>query len=103
MSIDGINLLNYVQEARLNTDTAGINNKQVENSSFDNILSQAIDLTNATDFENQMENINLVSGEVNDLHSVIIAGEKADVALNLTVQIRNKVLDAYNEIMGMQI
>ena len=37
------------------------------------------------------------------IHSVVLAGEKAEVALQLTLQIRNKVLDAYNEVMRMQI
>jgi len=41
-------------------------------------------------------------GKNYDLHEVIIATEKADLSFRLLNQIRNKVLDAYQEIMRMQ-
>jgi len=46
---------------------------------------------------------NLVLGESHNVHEVIIAAEKAELALQLTNKFRNKVLDAYNEIMRMQL
>jgi flagellar hook-basal body complex protein FliE len=45
---------------------------------------------------------NMVSGNVNDVHEVMIAMEKASVSLNLAVEIRNRVLESYREIMRMQ-
>jgi flagellar hook-basal body complex protein FliE len=42
-------------------------------------------------------------GDIDNIHEVMIAQEKATVALQYTVQIRDKVLEAYNEIMRMQI
>jgi len=38
-----------------------------------------------------------------DLHDVMIAMEKADISLRLLVQVRNKAVDAYHEIMRMQV
>lgn len=38
-----------------------------------------------------------------DLHDVMIAMEKADISLKLLVQVRNKAVDAYQEIMRMQV
>jgi flagellar hook-basal body complex protein FliE len=38
-----------------------------------------------------------------DLHDVMIAMEKADITLRLLVQVRNKAVDAYKEIMRMQV
>jgi len=38
-----------------------------------------------------------------DLHDVMIAMEKADISLKLLVQVRNKAVDAYKEIMRMQV
>lgn len=38
-----------------------------------------------------------------DLHDVMIAMEKADISLQMLVQVRNKTVDAYQEIMRMQI
>lgn len=43
-----------------------------------------------------------LGGDV-DLHDVMIASEKAGVAMQLTVQIRNKVVEAYQEVMRMQV
>ena len=42
-----------------------------------------------------------VIGQTNDIHSVMIAGQKATVALELTTQVRNKVLEAYQNVMQM--
>jgi flagellar hook-basal body complex protein FliE len=43
-----------------------------------------------------------VGGDV-DLHDVMIAGEKASVAMQLTLQIRNKLVEAYQDVMRMQV
>jgi len=38
-----------------------------------------------------------------NLHSVMIDLEKADIALQFTLQVRNRIMEAYNEIMRMQL
>jgi len=43
------------------------------------------------------------AGKTDNIHEVMIAAQKADIAIQFTLQIRNKILDAYNEIMRMQI
>ena len=45
----------------------------------------------------------MVAGEITDIHQVMIAAEKASVGLELVVEIRNKLLESYREIMRMQI
>ena len=45
----------------------------------------------------------LASGQDKDIHNTMIAMEKAGVSLQLTMQVRNKVLEAYQEIMRMQV
>lgn len=47
--------------------------------------------------------VNLAIGNVDDLHTVTINAEKASFALNLTTTVTSKVLNAYNEIMKMNI
>ena len=44
----------------------------------------------------------LVSGEVKDVHEVMIAAQKADLALQFTMQIRSQIMQAYQEIMRMR-
>jgi flagellar hook-basal body complex protein FliE len=43
------------------------------------------------------------TGGPTDLHDVMIAMEKADISMRLAVQVRNKAVDAYQEIMRMQV
>jgi flagellar hook-basal body complex protein FliE len=43
------------------------------------------------------------TGESVNLHELMISMEKADISLRLMVQVRNKAIDAYQEIMRMQI
>jgi flagellar hook-basal body complex protein FliE len=45
----------------------------------------------------------LVTGEVQDVHEVMIAAQKASLSLQMTVQVRNKVVEAYQEVMRMQL
>ena len=42
-------------------------------------------------------------GEIADVHEVMIAAEKAGVAFELVMEIRNKLVDAYQEFMRMQV
>jgi flagellar hook-basal body complex protein FliE len=45
----------------------------------------------------------LISGEVEDVHQVMIAAEEASVAFEMMMEIRNKLLEAYQDIMRMQV
>ena len=45
----------------------------------------------------------LINGEDVELHDVMIASQKASITLNATLEIRNKVVEAYQEIMRMQV
>lgn len=45
----------------------------------------------------------LATGEIKDIAEVTIASEKATLALQMTVQVRNKVLEAYQEMMRMPV
>jgi flagellar hook-basal body complex protein FliE len=45
----------------------------------------------------------LVRGEVGDIHQVMIAAQKASVGLDLVIEMRNKLLESYRELMRMQV
>ena len=45
----------------------------------------------------------LISGEPVELHRVILAGEEAGLAFELMTSVRNKLVDAYQEVMRMQV
>lgn len=76
---------------------------QSENNDFSKILNDLVSDANNTDFQDKASNINLMLGEAENTHDTMIAAEKADLSLRLTIQIRNKIIDAYTEVMRMQI
>lgn len=53
--------------------------------------------------ESEKLNVQLAAGKVEHLHDVTIAAEKALIALQLTTQVRDKAIEAYQEVMRMQI
>lgn len=74
-----------------------------DNLSFKDFLLDAIYAVNKLQLEAEQKQQLLATGQINNLHEVTIASEKADIALQFTVQIRNKIIEAYNEVMRMQI
>lgn len=47
--------------------------------------------------------VKLATGDIDDIAQVMIASERASLTLNLAVQVRNKVIEAYQEIMRMPV
>ncbi|HHV46962.1 MAG TPA: flagellar hook-basal body complex protein FliE [Tissierellia bacterium] len=74
-----------------------------EISDFSSLLDNALNRVNQLQMESDRYKVLLSIGEVDNLHDVTIAAEKANIALQLTLSIRNKVIEAYQEIMRMQI
>lgn len=71
--------------------------------SFSEALQKAAEQVNTlqNDAANQAQLFAL--GQTNDIHSVMIAAQKATVALELTTQVRNRVLESYSEVMRMSM
>ena len=66
-------------------------------------LKQGLDQVNRAQFQAaDLANEAAIGGDV-DLHDVMIASEKAGVAMQLTLQIRNKIVEAYQDVMRMQV
>ena len=65
-----------------------------KNAAYDTTKLQNIAENTTTDF---------VTGKIDNIHKVLIDQEKANVALQFTVELRNKAIDAYKEIMRLQM
>jgi len=76
--------------------------KQPEKS-FGEFLSDALSNVNQLQHEARQASMNLAAGKIQDISEVTIAAEKATVALQLTMQVRNKAVEAYQEVMRMQV
>jgi flagellar hook-basal body complex protein FliE len=72
-------------------------------SSFSEILNGAIgEVEGARASANQSVE-RFLSGEGEDLHSTILASQRADLEFQMFMQVRNKVVSAYQEIMKLQM
>jgi flagellar hook-basal body complex protein FliE len=70
---------------------------------FQTYLKQALGEANDLQYQADQAIQQLVGGGKGDLQETTIALEKADVSFRLMMQIRNKILDAYQEIIRMQV
>ena len=87
----------------LNGKPAGTANVSGGDAAFQDFLTQAIESAELTTADSRAYTDALLIGEVNDIHRATIAAREAELAVNLTVQIRNRLVDAYTEIMRMQV
>jgi len=98
MQINSITSLPKIAEVPGSSKT-----NETNNVSFGDFLQNAINETNNLQLESTQITEDFLTGKTDDIHSVMIAGEKANLALQFTMQVRNKVVDAYKEIMNMQV
>lgn len=77
--------------------------EQDNGESFGRALRDAINTTNDLQKQSNQEIQKLMAGETQDLHDTMIAVQKADLSFQMMMQVRNKLLQAYQEIMRMQV
>lgn len=73
------------------------------NIPFQTMFEDAINNVKTTDANVNQELYNLSTGQSDDLHNLTIASTKATLSVQMLVQLRDKALDAYNEIMRMSV
>jgi flagellar hook-basal body complex protein FliE len=72
-------------------------------SGFADALRQAVAEVNSLQQEAGAEIRQLVTGESEDLHKTLLAVQRSDIAFQLMLEVRNKVVQAYQEIMRIQV
>ncbi len=79
--------------------------KQIEEptKNFKDVLVDALKKTNELQLESDRLNAALAAGRVDDVSQVVVAAQKAELAIQLTLQLRNRAASAYQEIMRMQV
>ena len=69
---------------------------------FAGMFQAMVEQTSALDAKASEAVTGLLSGQGVDIHDAMIATEKADMAFELALQVRNKAVAAYQQMMGMQ-
>ena len=74
-----------------------------ESKTFGDFMKDLVHDANTSALQADTKMQDVAAGRNKDLHGAILAMEKADVQFRLLTQVRNKVIDAYREIMKMQV
>jgi flagellar hook-basal body complex protein FliE len=78
-------------------------NQNSQDENFSNTLNDFLQEVNELQLENKQTTEEFLNGEITDLHQVTIAAQKARVSMELLLQVRNKLIESYQEIMRMQV
>ncbi|MFH2123579.1 MAG: flagellar hook-basal body complex protein FliE [Pseudomonadota bacterium] len=81
-------------------DTSAVS---IAKNGFADIMKSTIDQVNQAQNSGDKAVEQLNTGNAESLHEVMLAVEEADISLKMLVQMRNKALSAYEEIMRMQL
>ena len=71
--------------------------------SFGEMLNKALEDVNGAQLKADETAKRFLTGEIQDVHQVVIAMEEARLMMQLAVEVRNKVVEAYQEISRMQV
>ncbi len=88
---------------QISSDISAQKGSDQATGSFESTLSGFIN--NVNDLQNSANNAidQMATGQAADVHEVMVAMEKAKISFDLLMEVRNKMLDAYKQIMQMQI
>jgi len=103
MAIDIVGSLPLKTLAAQPLNAVKTDNSSNNNVSFGQLLTNALGDVNKLQLNANQASVDLASGKIKDVSETVIATEKASIALQLTMQVRTKVIDAYQEIMRMQV
>lgn len=100
MAIESVSSVNSLLSSLNATSQTSAENA---GTSFSDLLKDAIGQVEGVQAENNANSIELLSGQSTEIHTALIEAQKAELTFNLAVQVRSKVIDAYNEVMRMQL
>jgi len=103
LEIDVFKVLPKITEAGPKPETLIDKNEAAgPGESFSNLLTKSMDELNSLQTQKDVLTQKLVTGETEDIHSVMLAAEKAEMALQLAVRITNQVIRSYEELMRLR-
>jgi flagellar hook-basal body complex protein FliE len=109
--MDGFSIRSSDAMLRTGRTTSELRNSEINKEagatgdvqSFADTLKSAVNSVNELSHEANKQIQKLATGETKNIPEVMIAAEKSSVAFKLMLQVRNKIIDAYQEVMKMQV
>lgn len=78
-------------------------NLQKNEGDFSKFLTDALFQVDALQKKSDVATLDLATGQVQDLSEVMVALEKASLSMSMAVATRDKMIDAYNQVIRMQL
>lgn len=106
MNVEALNFqptIRALTAAAPGTDSSKRTNTDNSFDSFYNAYLNIMNETNQYQIEAENLQVDYVTGKTDDMLAVVLAQEKAYASLNFTVQVTNKIIDAYREIMRISM
>lgn len=103
MRIDGMPPVGTYSPQQLHRKPVEADAAAPEQGGIGQQITQAIDKVNTLQVQADQAAEGVASGNTEDVHKAMIAMEHALVSLDFTLQVRNKILEAYQEVMKTQI
>lgn len=86
-----------------NISLNGLESENNTNTSFANILGEAINKVNDTELNSNNKIEALIKGEDVSMHEVMLAMQESQLSLQALIEVRNKTVEAYQEINKLQL
>ncbi len=99
----GLDLSRLRERQDLATDAAPESGGAEGSKTFGDFMKDLVQDANSSAQQADVKMQDVAAGRNKDLHGAVLAMEKADVQFRLLTQVRNKVIDAYREIMRMNV
>ncbi|MCB2288869.1 flagellar hook-basal body complex protein FliE [Clostridium sp. CS001] len=99
-----MNINAYIQNAKIHNEIQkNVIEGDKKSNGFLDTLKEKLNEVNDKQIEADNITQKFIKGEEDDIHKVMLSTEEAKLSLELAVQIRNKLVDAYGEFNRMQI
>ena len=77
--------------------------KSENDETFGKYFKNALDNANDLQIKSNEETLKFITGETSDIHQPLIAAEESRLYMEFVIQVRNKLVESYQEISRMQI
>jgi flagellar hook-basal body complex protein FliE len=101
--INSIKFDESLKSIQKNTSIAENTTRNASGSSFADMLKESVSEINQSNKDADKLIADFATGKNTDIHNTMIAIEKADISFQLMMQIRNKLVAAYQEVYRMQV
>lgn len=74
-----------------------------DSGSFSNLIKGLLDKANEPHLQADTSMSDLITGKTDNVHNVVLSAVKADLSFRMVLELRNRLTEAYQEIMRMQV